>query len=44
MNGNSIEFGEVMKKLCQKMCSVRMVIWSAVKQPLKMQAGICGFL
>jgi len=27
MSGNSIEFGE--EKLCQKMCSVHMLIWSA---------------
>jgi len=29
MSGNSIGFGEDQKKLCQKMCSVRMLIWSA---------------
>ena len=29
MSGNSIEFGEEKKKLFQKMCSVRMLIWSA---------------
>jgi len=29
MSGYSIRFGEEIKKLCQKMCSVRMLIWSA---------------
>jgi len=29
MSGNSIGFVEEIKKLCQKMCSVRMLIWSA---------------
>jgi len=31
MSGNSIGFGEEIKKLCQKMCSVRMLIWRAGK-------------
>jgi len=30
MSGNSIGFGEELKKKCQKMCSVCMLIWSAV--------------
>jgi len=29
MSGNSIGFGEEIKKLCQKMCSLCMLIWSA---------------
>jgi len=29
MSGSSIGFGEDIKKLCQKMCCVRMLIWSA---------------
>jgi len=29
MSGNSIVFGEEIKKLCQNMCSVPMLIWSA---------------
>jgi len=30
MSGNSVGFGEEINKLCQKVCSVRMLIWSAV--------------
>jgi len=28
MSGNSIGFGEEIKKFCQKMCSLSMLIWS----------------
>jgi len=49
MSGNLIGFGEEVKKLCQQMCSVRMLIWSAAyysgrRQPtstvFNMQQGI----